>query len=350
MPATTRRPARRRQRPGCAWCAEAQRPAGHGAARRPRRVAPAASARRPPRRAAPVPRAAMSWACPCCARRCQTASTWTSGWSKGRSRSTSCSSMPVTRTKCRGSTVSRSELRHHAAGREELVHRDRDAALPPQRRQRLVDEAVGPAREAHQQVARGAEVRRASAACPPADGRAASRTRTDPHTAAAPRRARPRPTGRARSGWRSRRGSSRWPCPLPRSRSSWRGSRVVSGTHAHRDRRRLGLHDLDEAGDQLGRGGVGHRQHEGGVGHGGVEFAGCQGVLELLQGVAHGRPESERAGVGSTPAPERRTSSSPSTSRSAAAHCSPRAGSATGCGRRGSGCARPSPRRKRAAG
>ena len=65
--------------------------------------------------------------------------------------------MPVTFMKCRGSTVSRSEVSTTWPAVKNWLTVSTIRRFWPTRGQRLVDEAVGPAREAHQQVVGGAE-------------------------------------------------------------------------------------------------------------------------------------------------------------------------------------------------
>jgi hypothetical protein len=76
--------------------------------------------------------------------------------------------------------------------------------------------------------------------------------------------------------------------------------RVARGQrqHAQRNCGRFFFCDLHQAWNELGRRGVGHGQQEGGVGGAGIEFARRQRVLQLAQGVTHGRPQGQRAGRG----------------------------------------------------
>ena len=196
---------------------------------------------------------------PCCWRR-QIASTWTIGSSNGSGRWISSDSMPVAPMKCSGSTVSRSEVDDHATGGEELVDRQHDAPLQaappaPRRRSRRA------AREADQQVARGAEV--------------LQRQRPGRQRAVAPHHDHVAPLVEAlvQEAWRALLQVAGGQLGQHAGEIADREidlalfeqrTRIArrQRQHAQRDAGRLVRQDIDQPWRQLGRGRVGHREHE----------------------------------------------------------------------------------------
>ena len=187
--------------------------------------------------------------------------------------------------------------RDHAAGGEELVHREHHAPAPPERGQRLVDEAEGPARKAHQHVARLAVgIQR--------EGRIGQRVALAHHAhvlavveaPALERHHAPRLFARrevGQHGGEVAHGHVR--CLfLQQAARVARGQRY----HAHCDAGCLALQYLHQAGHQGRTRGIGHGQHEGGFGRGRVEAAGRQRLLQLRERIADGRPQGQCPGRG----------------------------------------------------
>jgi hypothetical protein len=182
---------------------------------------------------------------------------------------------------------------HHPASGEELVDRHHDPPLETARRQRLVDEAEGTAREAHQQMPRGAVVLQRQ--------RPGGQRMVAPHhdhilpfieTLVQEARRGLLQVAGGQLGQHAGKVADRQ-VDLALLEQLARIARRQR-QYAQRDSGRLVGHDLDQAGRQLGGGRIGHRQHEMVLRLRRIEGPRGQRVAQLAQRIAHRGPERER--------------------------------------------------------